>query len=638
MRAKLDALLLVDALLRVDALLLVLLCLPLSGQTITFSKHIAPILYRYCAPCHRPGEAAPFSLLSYDDARKHAAQIAAVTGRRYMPPWPPEPGYGDFEGAKRLTAEQIDLLARWARSGMPEGDRSTEPRPPHFVEGWQLGQPDLVLHMRQPYQMAAAGEDVFRNFVIPVELKETKYVRAMELRPGSKRVVHHANLIVDRARLLRRRDGQDGQPGFPGMDVETEVSGEFDPDSHFLFWKPGSPPQEEPEDMGWKLDPGSDLIVNLHLQPTGKPETVEVTVGLYFADRPAKRFPMLLQLEHDGALDIPAGDARFVVTDHLKLPIAVDLLAIYPHAHYLGKQIDAWAELPGGGRRPLLRINDWDINWQATYTYKDPISLPAGTTVAMRVTYDNTATNPRNPSRPPKRVRGGNRSVDEMGHVWLQVLPKAKGEDDPRWLLQKAVMLRRIEKYPADFVAHFNMGALLQAMGEYGQALPYLNQALLIKPSSATTRNNRAVSLLMTDQVDNAIQEFRESLKLDPGYQNARLNLARALQAKGDPEGALRELLVYLEAVPDDAQARESAGRIYASLGKLTEALPQLRKAAALQPNDSAIQTNLGAALAMAGNLPEAIAAFETALKADPANESARDNLARARADLDKKR
>ena len=520
----------------------------LSAETVTFSKQIAPILYRYCAPCHRPGEAGPFSLLSYNDARKRGAQIAAITARRYMPPWPPEPGFGDFQDSKRLTNEQIDLLARWVKDGMPEGDRATEPQPPHFVEGWQLGQPDLVLHMRQPYQMPASGEDVFRNFVIPVALKETKYIRAMELRPGSKRVVHHANLIVDRARRLRLRDGEDGQPGFPGMDVETESSSEFDPDSHFLFWKPGSPPQVEPEDMGWRLDPGSDLIVNLHLQPTGKPESVEVSVGLYFADRPAKRFPMLLQLEDDGALDIPPGDSRFVVTDHLKLPVAVDLLAIYPHAHYLGKQIDAWAELPNGVHLPLLRINDWDINWQATYTYKDPISLPAGTTVAMRITYDNTASNPRNPNHPPKRVRGGNRSVDEMGHVWLQVLPKPSGDEDPRLRLQQATMLRRIEKYPADFEAHFNLGAALQAMGKYEQALPYLNQALRIKPSSATAHNNRGVSLLMTDKVDDAIQEFRTSLKFDSQYHNARFNLARALSAKGDSAEALSELLIYLKA------------------------------------------------------------------------------------------
>jgi Flp pilus assembly protein TadD len=346
---------------------------------------------------------------------------------------------------------------------------------------------------------------------------------------------------------------------------------------------------------------------------------------------------MLVQLEHDGALDIPPGASRFVVTDHLKLPIAVDVLAIYPHAHYLGKQIDAWAVLPDGSRRAMLKINDWDINWQATYTYRDPVSLPAGTTIEMRITYDNSENNPRNPSHPPKRVHGGNRSIDEMGHVWLQVLPKAAGEDDPRLALQQAVMLRRIEKYPADFVAHFNLGAVLQAMGKFDEAIPYLNQAMLMKPASATATNNLAVSLLMTDKIDQSIQEFRKSLTLDPGYQNARFNLARALVAKGDPEGALTELLIYLKAVPDDAQAHETAGRIYASAGNIAQALPHLRRAVELQPNDSALETNLGAALAMAGNFQEAITAFETALKADPSNQTARENLARARAGLEKK-
>jgi len=528
-------------------------------------------------------------------------------------------------------------LDRWAKNGMPEGDPTAMPPAPHFVEGWQLGQPDLVLHMQRPYQLSASGEDVFRNFVLPVDLKATKYVRAMELRPGSKRVVHHANLIVDHARMLRRRDGQDGQPGFPGMDVITEASGEFDPDSHFLFWKPGTPPQQEPPDMAWKLEPGSDLIVNLHLQPSGKPEAVDVAVGLYFSDRPPTKFPMLVQLEHDGALDIPAGDTHFAVTDRLKLPMAVDLLAIYPHAHYLGKQIDAWAELPGGKRSALLRINDWDINWQATYTYRNPISLPAGTTVAMRITYDNSANNPRNPHNPPMRVRGGNRSADEMGHVWLQVLPKEKSDVDPRLILQQAVMQRRIEKYPADYVAHFNLGAVLQALGKFDEALPYFRSAMRIEPKNPTARNNLGVSLLMTDKTDDAVQEFRTTLDLDPSYENARFNLARALIANGDSNAALSELLLYLKAVPDDAQAQGTVGRLYASTNHLAEALPHFRRAVELQPGDSTLQTNLGAALAMTGNLREAIVAFESALKADPQNRTARENLARARAGLQHK-
>jgi tetratricopeptide (TPR) repeat protein len=608
-----------------------------AAQPVTFTKDIAPILFEHCAPCHRPHEAAPFPLLAYEDARRHAAQIARVTERRYMPPWPPEPGVGDFAGSRRLTDAQIRLIAEWARNGAPEGNLADLPLQPHFPDGWQLGPPDLVLHMQQPYRLAADGSDVFRNFVIPVALRETKYIRAMELRPGDKRVVHHANLIVDRSRLLRRQDGKDGQPGFAGMDVATEVTGEFDPDSHFLFWKPGSPPEEEPAAMAWKLDPGSDLIVNLHLRPSGKPETVDVSVGLYFADRPPTQFPMLLQLEHDGAIDIPPGAARFAVTDRLKLPIAVDLLAIYPHAHFLGKRVEAWAELPGGGRRDLLRIDDWDINWQATYTYRKSVPLPEGTTVAMRIEYDNSAANVRNPGHPPRRVTSGNRSEDEMGHVWLQVLPRKAGDPDPRLLLQQALMLRRIEKYPADFEAHLNLGASLQAMERHADALPYLSQAMRIRPANATAHNNLAVSLLVEGKTDEAIRELRASLALDAGYQNARFNLARALAISNDASGALAECLAYLKAAPDDAQAHEFAGRIYAEMGKLPEALPHFRKAVELNPKDTDLGTNLGVALARAGDLPAAIAAFESVLRSDPGNQAAREYLARARAGLGRK-
>jgi Flp pilus assembly protein TadD len=631
-------------------------CIPLAAQTVTYSKDIAPILFGHCAPCHRPGEAAPFSLLTYGDARRHGTQIVQVTERRYMPPWLPEPGHGDFTGSLRLNEDQIGLLAGWVHGGMAEGDAADLPRAPQFAQGWQLGTPDLIVRMSQPYRLRATPGDVFRNFVMPVGLKETKYIRAFELRPGNKRVVHHANMIVDRSRLLRRRDGQDGQPGFGGMDVETEVTGEFDPDSHFLFWKPGSPAQEEPAEMAWRLDPGSDLILNLHMQPSGKPETVDVEVGLYFASYPANQapgrrpllLPMLLQLEHDGAIDIPAGSRSFAVTDHLKLPLAVNLLAIYPHAHYLGKQVEAWAELPDGARRPLLKIDHWDINWQATYTYRQPVFLPAGTTVAMRISYDNTEQNPRNPSHPPKRVRTGNRSEDEMGHVWLQVLPTSQSplaqgqavqiQDDPRLVLQQALMRRRIEKYPADFVAHFNLGAALQALGRPEEALPYLAEAVRIRPLNAMARNNLAVAWFAAERYDAAAKEFRAALALDAGYQNARYNLARTLAAKGDNTAALTELRAYLAVNPDDMEAHELTGRLLGRMGNFAEALPHFRRAAELEPDNTAVLTNLGAALASAGDLAGAVQALERALKVDPSYAAAKENLALVRRRLEAKK
>src|SRR5689334_9724895 len=238
-----------------------------------------------------------------------------------MPPWPPEPGYGDFEGTRRLTDDQIQRLARWVEQGAHEGLRADLPAAPHFTEGWELGQPDLVTQISRPFPLAAGGGDVFRNFVISPDLKEARYVRAIELRPGNMRVVHHANVVIDHARAWCGHDGADGQPGFPGMDLITESGAEFEPDSHFLFWKPGSPAQQTPDDMAWRLNPGDDLIVNLHLQPSGKAETVQPVLGLYFAKQAPRRFPMLLQLEHDGAIDIAPGARDFSVSDELTLPV-----------------------------------------------------------------------------------------------------------------------------------------------------------------------------------------------------------------------------------------------------------------------------------------------------------------------------
>ena len=341
----------------------------LAAEPVTFNKHIAPLVFQYCSPCHRPGEAAPFSLLTYQDVSKRAAQIVAVTERRYMPPWPPEPGHGDFAGDRRLTDAQLRLMADWVKDGVPEGDSADLPPSPHYTAGWQLGPPDLVVQIPKAYRLAASGRDVFRNFIVPLDLKDVKYVRAMELRPGDKSLVHHANMWIDRRQWLRRHDGQDGQPGFPGMEnIGAEArSDAFDPDSHFLFWKPGTVIEPEPDDMSWQLGPGTDLILNLHLKPSGREETIQPAIGFYFTPQPPRRHPMLLQLEHDGAIDIPPGSRNFEVTDRLKLPVGVDVLAIYPHAHYLGKHVEAWATLPDGTRTWLIEIKDWDINWQAVY-------------------------------------------------------------------------------------------------------------------------------------------------------------------------------------------------------------------------------------------------------------------------------
>ncbi len=595
---------------------------------VTFHHDIAPILYNYCAPCHRPGEAAPFPLLSYQDARRHASQIGAVTHSRYMPPWPPQPGIGDFIGSRRLSQTQLDLISTWLKTGMPAGDPANGPAAPVFTEGWQLGPPDLIVQVPRAFQLPAEGGDVFRNFVLPVRVSKTTYVRAIELRPGNRKLVHHANIIIDRNRSLEQRDGLDGQPGFPGMDVATESRDSFDPDSHFLFWKPGSLTEPEPDDMAWRLDPDTGLIANLHLRPSGKVESVQPSIGIYFAKSAPTRFPMLLQLEHDGAIDIPPNSNTFTITDHLTLPTAVDVLKIYPHAHYLGKHVEAWATLPDGTSRSLIKIADWDISWQAVYTYREPVHLPKGTVVSMRISYDNTVANPRNPNHPPERVKTGDMGRDEMGHVWLQVVAPLH-EPDARPALQEALMLWRLEKYPADLTAHYNLGALYQLQNRGPQAIEEFRTVLMQDAANVSARNALGASLLAEGRTGDALRELRDAVARQPLYSPAHFNLARALADAGDVEGAIREYTIYLEQQPTDAPAYLTLGALYIAHARYGAAVPLFSRGCELAP-DSDCFTNLGTLYARMAKFPQAIQAFQSALQMNPNNEIARANLTRA--------
>ncbi len=609
----------------------VLLLAPLlSGGPVTFNRDVGPIVYEHCAPCHHAGGVGPFPLTSYADTARHASQIVAVAERRYMPPWPPQGGYGDFAGDRSLTAPQIQLFADWLHQGKVEGNVADAPTAPHFKSDWQLGEPDLVLKMPKPFEMTAEGTDIFRNFIVPTGLTRTRFVRGLELRLTNQRVVHHANVILDRTQSLRSHDGEDGKPGFPGMDLITEAAPDtFDPDSHFLFWKPATALRLEPEAMSWRLDPATDLVLNLHLQPTGKLEQVQAEIGLYFSAAAPTRFPMLVQLEHDGALRIPPGSRNFAVADSLTLPIDVEVLAIYPHAHYLGKTIEAWANLPDGTKRALIRIPNWDINWQAEYEYRNPIYLPKGTTLAMRITYDNSSENPQNPNHPPKLVTTGNRSQDEMGHVWLQVLPK---NPDQRIALEEAIMRRRLKKYPEDFVAHYNLGALAQSQGRLSEATVSYRAALDAEPRNPTARNGLAAVLMMEDRLPEAMEQLHETLAIDPGYLNARYNLARSLVASGTLDEAEEQYRIFLDARPEDAAAQAALGTIFFKKKQIPQALECFRKAAKGAPEDADIQANLGALLAITGDRAGAAQAFENALRIDPNHAAAKANLAKLQA------
>lgn len=564
-----------------------------ASARVTFNRDIAPIMFRSCAMCHRPGEAGPFPLLTYSDAKSHARQIAAVTRTRYMPPWLPEPGALKFSGDLRLSTDQIALIKKWVDQGAPEGSAKDLPPQPRFAQGWQLGKPDLIVKAARPFTLAASGIDTYWNFVFRTPVRETRWVKAIEIRPGEKRVIHHANILVDRTQSARADEKEPGA-GFPGMELKIE-SEAFDPDSHFLFWKPGTIAAPEPPGMALRLDADTDLVLNVHLQPSGKPEEIQPALGIYFTDQPATLHPMLLQLENDRALDIPPGNKNFVVTDQFTLPLDVQLLQIYPHAHYLGKDILATATLPSGETETLVHIPHWDLNWQAVYRYESPVRLPRGTKITMRYSYDNSGENPYNPHMPPQRVQAGNRSSDEMAHLWLQVLPRNPTEAgvDSRVILQEALARHHVENDPADFAAHYNLGAILEARGDTQGAIAEFERGLQIQPDDATARNALGAALLAARNVDQAIAQLGAALQARPAYFDAQYNLGNALASKGD----------------------------------FGDAIGHFRAAVQLKPDDANAEANLGSALAETGNLSEAKLHYERALQIDPQNALARENL-----------
>jgi tetratricopeptide (TPR) repeat protein/mono/diheme cytochrome c family protein len=564
-----------------------------ANEQVTFNRDIAPILFRYCAGCHRPGEAGPFPLVTYKDAKSHARQIAAVTQSKIMPPWLPEPGEFKFADEFRLSNKQIESIAKWVEGGVLEGAASDLPPSPNFVEGWQIGKPDLIIKAEKPYLLPAKGTDQYWNFIFRSPVNQTRWLKAMEIRPGDKHLVHHANVLVDRMQSARQQESSPGA-GFAGMEIKIE-SEAFDPDSHFLFWKPGTVPYTEPEGMALRLDAGTDLVLNIHLQPSGKPEWIQPTLGLYFTDRPATRFPMLLQLENDQKLDIPPGEKNFIVTDEFTLPSDAALLAIYPHAHYVGRNLEAFAKFPDGTKKSLIHIPQWNLNWQAVYRYASPVKLPAGTVISMRYSYDNSDENALNPNDPPKRVVGGNSSTDEMAHLWLQVLPRTSpgGKDDPRRVLQEALARHNVEKNPADFEAHYNLAAMLQARGEVAEAMKQYELALRLRPENATVNNAFAAANMAAGHPERAIRYLEAALRSRPDYFDAQYNLGMALAMREDFEGAVEHFRAAVRINPQDSNAEANLGGALAETGNWKEARTHLERALAIDPNNALARENL---------------------------------------------
>lgn len=374
----------------------------------TYHRHVAPIVMTRCAGCHRPGEVAPFSLLSYEDAAKRAKFMADLTTQRRMPPWPARDGFGHFRGARRLTQREIDVIAAWAAEGAPEGDVADAPRPPAaLAEGWKLGTPDLVLTMTEAYTVPAEGPDKFRFFVIPIPLDDNQAVAAVEFRPGNPRVVHHAIMYVDSSGQARKRDAVDPEPGYEGF-----VTGGFRPSSLLGFWAPGYSPRYLPSGVARWLPKKSDLALQLHYHPSGKEEADQSQVAVYFSKQPVERYVNTLAMMNFD-VDIPPGETRHKMEMSFTTPIELDLLNVTPHMHLIGTEMKVTATLPDGQSQPLVWV-DWDFNWQDQFEYSTLKTLPPGTRLDLEAYYDNSSGNPANPNTPPARISMGEMTTDEM--------------------------------------------------------------------------------------------------------------------------------------------------------------------------------------------------------------------------------
>jgi hypothetical protein len=555
-------------------LALALSVVPADAQTVTFTKDVAPLLIDRCGTCHHPGGSAPFGLLTYADAKRHAAQMATVTASRFMPPWKADPSDGPFIGQHPLSDTEIRLLGQWSDAGAPEGDPRDMPPPRTWTEGWQLGKPDLVITLPQAYTLPAEGTDAFRIFVLPIPVTTARFVRGLEFRPGNPRVVHHANIRIDTTPASRRLDEADPAPGYDGLISRSATY----PDGHFLGWTPGQVAPLLPDDLAWRLEKNTDLVVELHMQPDGKPELVAPSIGLYFGDVAPTRTPVMLRLGRQ-SIDIPAGDAHYVVTDSYTLPVDVELEAVQPHAHYRARDVRGMATLPDGSTKPLIDIADWDFRWQHVYRFVTPLRLPKGTTLSMRYTYDNSAANARNPQQPPVRARWGQRSAEEMGDLWIQVLPRDGHDLDllssdfrPKVAAEDVKGYEvEIEKHPGDAGLHDDVAMLYLELGKSLGAIAHFTASLALKPQSASAHYNLGTALAVAHRLDAAADEYREALRIDPAYANAHNNLGNVLLALRQFDEALREFREVVRLQPDSAAAQKNLAAAYAAAGRMPQ-------------------------------------------------------------------
>lgn len=391
------------------------------GQTVqgsasaspTFSREVVRIFQQNCQACHHPGYIAPFSLMTYEEAKPYAQAIKTAVESGTMPPWKAAEGCGDFYDARLLSKSERQTIIDWVDAGAPEGDRSDLPQPIEFPGGWMLGEPDMDLKSAEPYTVRATGQDIYRCFTVSEPFTEDRYVTAAEILPDKASVTHHVLLFIDSRNESVKLDEQDPGPGYncfggPG----------FIPTGGLGGWAPGNFPRFAPKGIATRVPKGSRIVMQVHYHPSGKEEMDQTRLGLHFADEPVSSNLSYLPI-FNFTFQLQPGNKKQKVVANMILPFDVKVIGVTPHMHLLGKQMKIEARLPNGKRECLVNVPAWDFRWQGTYVYKEPVRLPMGTLIKLTAFYDNSSDNPNQPNNPPKVVRWGEQTTDEMCLAFL---------------------------------------------------------------------------------------------------------------------------------------------------------------------------------------------------------------------------
>lgn len=396
-----------------------------KGQTNpTYYESVRPIIAKNCSSCHRPGGIGPFSLRTYEEVSAKGTFVSHVTKSRYMPPWKADPSFQTFRNQTLLSEDEINLIERWVKAGMPKGKKKKLKTQPEIAE---TAIPDLVLPMTSNYQLTDQAKEDFRFFVVPTNLPSDTYLSAVEFVPGNKKQVHHSRVMVDSTRQIR------GIDGMSEMDPRVKEFQTIPLADEFLYgWVPGNTKIFFPPGTGKKISENADLILNIHYSPSSRLQQDRSTVNFYYAKGPVNREVKTLTLKESDIKNQPFFiEAERKPTFYMNFPVYKDisLISIMPHMHFIGRSYLAYAITLEGDKIPLIRIENWDFNWQTTYQFKNLIKLPAGSMIYVEAVYDNTSENPMNPNTPPKDIGYGWNSTDEMCNLVIYYLDYEVGDE-----------------------------------------------------------------------------------------------------------------------------------------------------------------------------------------------------------------